>query len=201
MFGHIHNVRLMWLESAGPDLMSGLVKIDRADSPDKGGLGAALDASGRAIEALLASALAAGGKVKGFKPHAAAFLGYLISHEAYHHGEIGIELSRCCFPLDKKAAFGMWEWGTRKLLQCALRISNWVKRDAPALSSSFQRRSLCLDGWACREFVPGFRTTARGQHRPSHGWGARLLRWIPAFAGMTTYVCRASYVVRRLRLV
>ena len=35
-------------------------------------------------EALLGKAVASGGKVKGFKPHATAFLGYLISHESQH---------------------------------------------------------------------------------------------------------------------
>ena len=28
------------------------------------------------------------GRVKGFKPHPEAFLGYMIAHEAYHRGQI-----------------------------------------------------------------------------------------------------------------
>ena len=39
--------------------------------------------------------------------------GYLIAHESYHHGEIGVALAQLGHPLDKKAAFGMWEWGVR----------------------------------------------------------------------------------------
>jgi len=113
MFAHLHNVRLMWLKSAGPDLLEGINKIEKEDAIDKEMLRRSLEKSGRAIGTLLQQSLAAGGKVKGFKPHASAFLGYLISHEAYHQGEIGIVLAQSGHPLDKKVAYGMWEWGTR----------------------------------------------------------------------------------------
>jgi uncharacterized damage-inducible protein DinB len=113
MLAHVHNVRLMWLQSAAPALMSGLAKIEKSDSHDRDVLHAALAASGQAIEALLQQALVSGGRVKGFKPHAPAFLGYLIAHESYHHGEISIALAQIGHPLDKKTAFGMWEWGVR----------------------------------------------------------------------------------------
>src|SRR5262245_10501514 len=85
MLAHIHNVRLMWLQSAAPELLAGLGKIEKGDSHDQAALRAALAASAQAIEALLRQAFVAGGKVKGFKPHAPAFLGYLIAHESYHH--------------------------------------------------------------------------------------------------------------------
>ena len=57
--------------------------------------------------------MATGGKVKGFKPHAVAFLGYLISHESHHRGQAGWALKSSGRPLDQKTAFGLWEWGTR----------------------------------------------------------------------------------------
>jgi len=69
--------------------------------------------SGQAIASLLQKALAAGGKVKGFKPHAVAFLGYLISHESHHRGQIGWTLKNTGHPLDQKTAYGLWEWGVR----------------------------------------------------------------------------------------
>ena len=75
------------------------------------------EASGKAIETLLrnavAAAPAAGGKVKGFKPHAVAFLGYLISHESHHRGQIGWTLKQSGHPLDQKTSYGLWEWGVR----------------------------------------------------------------------------------------
>jgi uncharacterized damage-inducible protein DinB len=113
MLAHVHNVRLMWLQSAAPELLVGLTKIEKGDPHDREALRVALAASAGAIEALLRQAFASGGKVKGFKPHAPAFLGYLIAHESYHHGEIGIALAQLGHPLDKKTAYGMWEWGVR----------------------------------------------------------------------------------------
>ena len=54
-----------------------------------------------------------GGKIKGFKPHAVAFLGYLIAHESHHRGQVGWTLKNSDHPLNKKTAFGLWEWGVR----------------------------------------------------------------------------------------
>jgi uncharacterized damage-inducible protein DinB len=112
LFAHIHNVRLMWLKSAAPDLLKGLSKLD-AETGTKAALATALQASGSAIEALVRKALAADGKVKGFKPHVVAFVGYLISHESHHRGQIGWTLKNTGHPLDQKTAFGLWEWGVR----------------------------------------------------------------------------------------
>jgi uncharacterized damage-inducible protein DinB len=112
-FAHIHNVRLMWLKPAAPELLEGLEKLETKTGGTKEQLRQALESSGKAIEALLRKSLAAGGKVKGFKPHAVAFLGYLISHESHHRGQIGWTLKQTGHPLDQKTAFGLWEWGVR----------------------------------------------------------------------------------------
>ena len=112
IFAHMHNVRLMWLKSAAPELLEGLAKVE-GESGDKAALAAALEASGQAVAGLLQKALAAGGKVKGFKPHAVAFLGYLISHESHHRGQVGWTLKNTGHPLDQKTAYGLWEWGVR----------------------------------------------------------------------------------------
>jgi uncharacterized damage-inducible protein DinB len=113
LFVHIHNVRLMWLKAAAPEILEGLEKLDAKGSPDKAAIRAALEASGKAIEGLLVKAMAEGGKVKNFKPHATAFLGYLISHESHHRGHAGWALKHGGHPLDQKTAFGLWEWGVR----------------------------------------------------------------------------------------
>ncbi|HEU4711269.1 MAG TPA: DinB family protein [Pyrinomonadaceae bacterium] len=112
-FAHVHNVRLMWLKSAAPELLAGLEKVEKDQANDLKLLRKSLTDSGKAIAALLTASLAAGGKVKGFKPHAAAFLGYLISHESHHRGQIALTLKQAGKPLDKKIGFGMWEWGVR----------------------------------------------------------------------------------------
>ena len=112
LFAHIHNVRLMWLKSAAPELLTGLDKLDK-DTADRTAIHIALEASGDATAKLIRKAVAADGKVKGFKPHVTAFLGYLISHESHHRGQIGWTLKSTGQPLSQKIAFGLWEWGVR----------------------------------------------------------------------------------------
>ena len=111
-FAHIHNVRLMWLENAAPDLFASLEKIEKASANDKQLLLDSLSRSGAAIVELVRRGLKSG-KIKGFNPHPVGFLGYLISHESYHRGEIGIILNQSGHPLDKKVSYGLWEWGVR----------------------------------------------------------------------------------------
>lgn len=112
-FAHVHNVRLMWLKEAVPDLLEGLHKVEKEAAGDAALLRGSLQASAAAVSALLRGALAAGGRVRGFRPHAAAFLGYLVSHESHHRGQIALTLKQAGHPLDRKAAYGLWEWGVR----------------------------------------------------------------------------------------
>lgn len=111
-FAHLHNVRLMWLNASAPELLKGLNKIEKEKASDKKLLKQSLEASGKAIASLLESA-GETGKIKGFKPHASAFLGYLISHESHHRGQIMLTLKQGGHPVDKKIAYGLWEWGVR----------------------------------------------------------------------------------------
>jgi len=110
-FAHMHNVRLMWLKAADPVLLTGLDKVEK-DNISKAKLQEALKASSLSIEQLFEKA-GTDGKVKGFKPHATGFLGYLVSHESHHRGQIMLTLKQSGHPVDKKIQFGIWEWGTR----------------------------------------------------------------------------------------
>jgi len=110
-FAHIHGVRMMWLKAAAPQLLEGLPKIEK-ENISKAILKDALELSEKAISQLFELA-GPGGKIKGFKPHATAFLGYLISHESHHRGQIMLALKQSGHMVDQKTQYGIWEWGTR----------------------------------------------------------------------------------------
>ena len=111
-FAHIHNVRLMWLKAAAPELFGTQTRIEKESKITKKLLSGELAKSGTAITKLLESGFAAG-KIKGFKPHPAAFFGYLISHESHHRGQIILSLKQSGHPIDQKTQYGIWEWGSR----------------------------------------------------------------------------------------
>jgi uncharacterized damage-inducible protein DinB len=110
-FAHIHNVRLMWLKEAQPELLTTVHKIEKENITKKN-LIEQLIKSGIAISNMIELALEVG-KLKGFKPHPTAFLGYIISHESHHRGQIVMCLKQSGHPVDKKILFGLWEWGTK----------------------------------------------------------------------------------------
>jgi uncharacterized damage-inducible protein DinB len=110
-FAHIHNVRLMWLKEAMPELLTTVEKIEK-EKITKKILIEQLQKSSIAISNMLEKAIV-DGKLKGFKPHPIAFLGYIISHESHHRGQIVICLKQSGHPVDKKVLFGLWEWGTK----------------------------------------------------------------------------------------
>lgn len=109
-FAHIHNVRLMWLKEAAPALMNAVVKIENNEGRDS--LKANLNKSSLAIVQLLEKGFSEN-KIKGFKPHPSAFLGYLIAHEAHHRGHIMQCLKINGHLKSKSLGFALWQWGTR----------------------------------------------------------------------------------------
>lgn len=112
VFAHLHNVRLMWIKVADPGLAATLVKIERDRASDRPLLVSSLEASSAGIAALLRTG-ADSGTIKGFKPHASAFLGYIISHESHHRGQVLVALKGAGFGVPKTVAYGLWEWGSR----------------------------------------------------------------------------------------
>jgi uncharacterized damage-inducible protein DinB len=110
-FAHIHNVRLMWLKAAAPDLHEGQAKLE-PPGIELDAIPSALEQSAEAIAQLLDRSWESG-RVKNFKPHVTAFLGYLIAHEANHRGHVEVALRQAGQPIDDKTGYGLWEWGVR----------------------------------------------------------------------------------------
>lgn len=107
---HIHNVRLMWVKAAEASLMKGLDKIEKEDTLTPILFIETLRKSARVMSELIEKGIQAG-RIKGFKPHPEAFVGYLIAHEAHHRGQIILTLKENGHLPDKKTLFGLWEWG------------------------------------------------------------------------------------------
>lgn len=110
-FAHLHNVRLMWLKAAAPELLDAQTKIEK-EGITKKLLAQELNNSAEAISKLLQNGFEQG-KIKGFKPHPAAFLGYLIAHESHHRGQIMLALKQSGHAVEQKVQYGLWEWGVR----------------------------------------------------------------------------------------
>src|SRR5689334_10775181 len=101
-FSHIHNVRLMWLKASAPALLEGLEKLEEGATKEQ--ILAAHIQSGERMAALIGEGLEAG-KVKNFKPHAAAFLGYMLAHEAHHRGQAELILRQLGKPISDKVMY------------------------------------------------------------------------------------------------
>ena len=66
-----------------------------------------------ALTTVLSAALHSDGRVKGFRPDVAGFIGYLIAHDAHHRGQIAMLAGDWAIQLSQKTMFGMWGSGAR----------------------------------------------------------------------------------------
>lgn len=106
---HMHNVRVMWLKAAakGSQIPA---QLDRA-KVTVAGAKQGLAESHAALRALVEGALAGDGRIQGFRPDVAGFVGYLIAHDAHHRGQVCMLARQTGHPLAQSAQFGLWEWG------------------------------------------------------------------------------------------
>jgi len=109
---HLNNVRLMWLKAAakGTKIPPQLDRLKATPAQAR----KALAASHAAVAKLVEASLAVGGKVKNFPPDVAAFVAYLIAHDAHHRGQICMLSRQVGHRLPNAVTFGMWEWNKRR---------------------------------------------------------------------------------------
>jgi len=112
ILAHLHNNRLDWLKPSAPDLAENLIKITKDAHHRHDGLIDSINVSGQAIEALLIRGLGIG-KIKAVGGSPIAFMSYMIAHDFYHLGEIGILLGEAGIKIDSKIAYGLWEWNEK----------------------------------------------------------------------------------------
>ena len=109
---HLHNTRLMWLKAAAKGTKIP-AQLDRLKvTPDQARK--ALAVSHAAVAKLVESSLATDGRIKNFPPDVAAFVAYLLSHDAHHRGQICMLARQVGHRLPNQIIFGMWEWNKRR---------------------------------------------------------------------------------------
>ncbi len=107
--GHLHNVRLMWLDVLAKDLLTGTKKIEKENSNDKKLLKKQLELSEKKIAELISRA-DDDGKIKGYKKGVVNLLAYFVSHESHHRGSILLTLKQTGHKVEQSLQYGIWEW-------------------------------------------------------------------------------------------
>lgn len=108
---HIHQVRLQWLEVSAKDIRAECLELRKDTTADRSLVISALDSSADCIARLLDRGWDDGGKIKGFRKGVIPFLGYLISHESHHRGNMILTLKQAGEKIPDAIKWGLWEWG------------------------------------------------------------------------------------------
>jgi uncharacterized damage-inducible protein DinB len=108
---HMHNVRIQWLEVCAPDIFKKYSAIKKETGFDRKGLRQAFEGSAAGIEELIDKSRDNEGRVKNFKKGILPLIGYFISHESHHRGNIMLTLKQAGENLPDAIKWGLWEWG------------------------------------------------------------------------------------------
>jgi uncharacterized damage-inducible protein DinB len=101
-----------WVRYNAADLVREVPVFPRGASPTRSELRRALLASGRAVEALLARTLRGEQKLKLFRQEPLRWLGYMVSHESHHRGQVVLTLKANGVRLPDDVLRRIWgDWG------------------------------------------------------------------------------------------
>jgi uncharacterized damage-inducible protein DinB len=115
---HLHNARCSWLKTLGREHgLKAPLRVDHRRVTSKQ-LVAALQRSGKGMEALLELGIASGGAVPPSKGYVwrnlsldvAHVLTYFVAHEAHHRGQITMIARQTGHRLSTAATAGLWQW-------------------------------------------------------------------------------------------
>lgn len=107
---HVNMVRVWRLESFAKKNSVKLISFESEQSPAKAQLIEAFTQSSSLMEKYIQLAIENDGEVSNFKRGVVIMVGYYISHEAHHRGNILLTMKQCGFKLSDNLKWNIWDW-------------------------------------------------------------------------------------------
>jgi len=102
-------IRVWQLEPVAKRLSMPLTSFPKDESPEKKFLHEAFEQSGLVMEKYLEQCINKEGKATNFKSGVVAMLGYYISHEAHHRGNILLTMKHFGFKIQDELKWEVWD--------------------------------------------------------------------------------------------
>ncbi len=117
VFSHVHNIRRKWLRLSAPHLKLPPALHPSRDSQPQA-RSALAESAARCCEMIAEALVQPDGRTESFRrdgwakpwPAGIAMVAYMISHDAHHRGQVCMLAHQLGFPLEVKAASGIWDW-------------------------------------------------------------------------------------------